>query len=265
MSPSIVPQNRLKRTLREGRAASGTMIAEIRQPSVMQVAANAGLDFVIVDNEHGAFNIETVCDLSRAARRVGVTPVVRVPEGSYAHVVQPLDAGAQGIMVPRVTEPPQVEEILRMMKYPPLGHRGSVVARGHTDLKAGSIVDVMRDANEESMLVVQIETRQALERIEEILGIDGVDVALVGPTDLSVALGIAGRMTDPLLVSSIASLVEACGRHGVYPAVHMNDLALASHWAAKGMKLVSFNSEIGVLTSALAAAVAAIGAAGGRE
>jgi len=240
------------------------MIIEIRQPSVMQMLANAGLDFAIIDNEHGTFNIETISDLSRAARQLGITPVVRVPEWSYAHIVQPLDAGAQAIMAPRVTEPQQVKEILQMMKYPPLGRRGSVVARGHTDLKAGSIVDAMKDANEESMLIVQIETKQALERVDDILSIQGVDAALIGPIDLSVALGIAGKLTDPLLVSSISSVIEACKRHSVYPAIHMNDLTLASHWATKGMRIVSFNSEVGMLTNAVTGAVASIGSAMGR-
>jgi 2-keto-3-deoxy-L-rhamnonate aldolase RhmA len=264
MAPSIIPQNRLKHLLREGKSAIGTMLVEVRQVSVMQMLANAGLDFVIIDNEHGAFNIETISNLSRAARQVGVTPVVRVPEWSYAHIVQPLDSGAQAIMAPRITEPGQVKEILQMIKYPPLGRRGSVVARGHTDLKSGSIVDVMKDANEESMLVVQIETRQALENIEQILAVPGVDCALVGPTDLSVALGIPGKMTDPILVSAITSVVDACRRANVYPAIHMNDLTLASHWASKGMKLVSFNSEVGMLTQAATGAVASIAAAMGR-
>jgi 2-keto-3-deoxy-L-rhamnonate aldolase RhmA len=264
MTTSIVPQNRLKRLLREGRSAIGTMLVEVRQASMMQMFSNAGLDFVIIDNEHGAFNIETISNLSRAARQVGVTPVVRVPEWSYAHIVQPLDSGAQAIMAPRITESGQVREIVQMMKYPPVGRRGSVVARGHTDLKSGSVVDVMKDANEESMLVVQIETRQALEGIDQILAVPGVDVALVGPTDLSVAMGIPGKMTDPILVAAITSAIEACRRAKVYPAIHMNDLTLASHWASKGMKLVSFNSEVGMLTQAATGAVASIAAAMGR-
>jgi 2-keto-3-deoxy-L-rhamnonate aldolase RhmA len=264
MAPSLIPQNRLKRLLHEGKSAIGTMLAEVRQASVMQVLSNAGLDFVIIDNEHGGFNIETISNLSRAARQVGVTPVVRVPEWSYAHVTQPLDCGAQAIMAPRITEPGQVRDILQMMKYPPLGMRGSVVARGHTDLKSGSVVDVMNDANEESMLIVQIETRQALEGVDQILAIPGVDAALVGPTDLSVALGIPGKMTDPILVAAITSVIEACRRAKVFPAIQMNDLTLASHWASKGMRLVSFNSEIGMLTQAATGAVASIAGAMGR-
>lgn len=264
MATSIIPENRLKKQLREGKSVIGTMLVEIRQPSIMQVLANACLDFVIIDNEHGAFTIETISDLCRSARKLGVTPIVRVPEWSYAHVTQPMDSGAQAIMAPRITDPQQVVEIVQMIKYPPAGRRGSVVARGHTDLKGGSIVDVMRDANEESMLVVQIETRQALERIDEILSVQGVDVAFVGPTDLSVSLGIAGKMTDPVLVSAITRVLESCQRHNVTPAIQMNDLTLAAHWAAKGMKLVSFNSEIGILTQGASGAVATINGSMGK-
>jgi len=264
MPPSIIPQNRLKHLLREGKSAIGTMLVEVRQASVMQVLSNAGLDFVIIDNEHGAFNIETIASLSQAARQVGVTPIVRVPEWSYAHITQPLDSGAQGIMAPRITEPGQVQEIIQMMKYPPVGKRGTVVGRGHTELKTGSVVEMMSDANEESMLIVQIETRQALETVDQILAVRGVDAAFVGPMDLSVALGIPGKMTDPILVAAITSVIEACSLAKVIPAIQMNDLTLASHWASKGMKLISFNSEIGMLTQAATGAVASIAGAMGR-
>jgi 2-keto-3-deoxy-L-rhamnonate aldolase RhmA len=234
------------------------MLVEVRQASVMQMFANAGLDFVLIDNEHGGFNIETISDLSRFARKVGLTPIVRIPEWSYAHITQPLDQGAQGLMVPRITEAGQVREILQMMKYPPLGRRGSVVARGHTDLKSGPVSDAMKVANEESFLVVQIETKQALENIDSILSVPGVDAALVGPTDLSVSLGIAGKMTDPVLVAAIEKTMEACLRHKVYSAIHMNDLELAAQWGKKGMRMVSFNSEVGLLAQAACQAVTTI-------
>src|SRR6185503_10151161 len=101
-------------------------VVEFRQPAVMTLLANAGLDFVLIDNEHGPFSIETIADLSRAARGAGITPIVRVPELTYAHVVQPLDAGAQGIMLPRVTNRDQVELCVACMKYVPQGRRGAV-------------------------------------------------------------------------------------------------------------------------------------------
>jgi len=105
---AIVPQNRLRAKLAEGRTVVGTMLVEIRQPSVMDLLANAGLDFVLIDSEHGPFSIGTIADLSRAGRSAGVTPIVRIPELTYSHITQPLDAGAQGIMLPRVTGPEQI-------------------------------------------------------------------------------------------------------------------------------------------------------------
>lgn len=108
MSTSIIPPNRIKQALQAGQAVAGTMVVEIRQPAVMQLLANAGFDFVIIDNEHGAFNLETIADLSRTAIYVGLTPLVRIPDLTYPYVAQTLDAGAQGIMAPRITEPEQV-------------------------------------------------------------------------------------------------------------------------------------------------------------
>lgn len=250
MDTQIIPPNKMKQALAEGKTVFGTMVVEIRQPSVMQLLANAGFDFVIIDNEHGQFTIETIADLSRAARLVGVTPIVRVPEIAYAAITQPLDGGAQGIMIPRVTERHQVEEAVQMMKYPPLGRRGSVTGRGHTDFRSGAIDEMTVAANRESSLIVQIETRQALEHIDEILSVAGVDAALVGPTDLSVALGVPGEMDSPELTRSIEFTLTACGKHRVVPALHMNDLSLAAAWAKRGMRIISFSAETSLMMRA---------------
>ena len=121
---SIIAPNRMKQALQAGQAVVGTMLTEIRQPAVMQLLANAGFDFVIIDNEHGPFNIETIADLSRTAKYVGLTPVVRVPDLAYPYLAQALDSGAQGIMLPRVTNVEQIREAVQIMKYPPQGRRG---------------------------------------------------------------------------------------------------------------------------------------------
>ena len=255
---SIIPENGLKRKLAAGGSAVGTMLVELRQPSVMQVLANAGLDFVIIDTEHGPLGIETIADLSRAARAAGVTPIVRVPDLQYAYVAPALDAGAQGIMLPRVTEPGQVREVLQMMKYPPLGRRGSVLARGHTAFKGGSLADALAEGNAESMLIVQIETKPALDRADEILGIPGVDVGFVGPTDLSVALGVPGQVGHASIVSAIETVTGICEGHGVYPAVQMNDLPSAVAWAGRRIRLLSYSSEISILGGAAADITTAI-------
>ena len=258
MTPSIVPPNRLRTRLAEGATVVGTMLVELRQPSVMTMLANAGLDFVLIDNEHGPFSIDAIADLSRAARDAGVTPIVRVPELTYAHVVQPLDAGAQGIMLPRVTAPEQVELCVACMKYLPEGRRGAVLARGHTGFRGGPLADTLAQMNRETFLIVQIETGEAVNRLDELLAVPGVDAALIGPTDLSVALGVAGQMDHPKLVEAIERTMAACGRHGVLPAIHTNDVAMTTAWARRGMRLVSNNSEVGLLMAGVRSAVTAI-------
>lgn len=258
MSNLPVPPNRLRASLQAGQLCVGTMLVDVRQPSIMSILANAGFDFVLIDNEHGQFGIETIADLSRAARSEGVTPIVRVPELTYTAVAQSLDGGGQGIMLPRVTAAEQVRECLRYMKYAPEGKRGAVLARTHTAFRTGPLLETLAALNRESFLVVQVETAEAVERLDEILPIPGVDAALVGPTDLSVSLGVGGQMEHPVLVEAIERTLAACTRHGVVPAIHTNDTALTAAWARRGMRMVSINSEVGLLTWAGRQAVAAI-------
>lgn len=258
MTAVPVPPNRVKARLAGGDLCVGTMLVEIRQPAIMTVLANAGLDFVLVDNEHGPFPVDTVAELCRAARSEGITAIVRIPELTYARVSQALDGGAQGIMLPRVTTRAQVEECVRFMKYPPEGRRGAVLGRGHTAFKAGPLVETLAAMNRETMLVVQIETREAVEALDDLLSVPGVDAALVGPTDLSLALGVGGEMDHPTLVSAIEATMAACASHGVAPAIHTNDTAMSAAWARRGMQLVSINNEIGLLTAAARGAATTI-------
>jgi 2-keto-3-deoxy-L-rhamnonate aldolase RhmA len=258
MTALPVPANRTRARLAAGELCVGTMLVEIRQPGIMTMLANGGFDFVLVDNEHGPFAIDTIAELCRAARSEGVTPIVRIPELTYAHVAQSLDGGAQGIMLPRVTERAQVEECVRYMKYAPEGRRGAVLARGHTAFKMGPLVETLAAMNRETMLVVQVETREAVERLDDLLSVPGVDAALIGPTDLSLSLGVGGQMEHPTLVGAIEATLAACARHKVVPAIHTNDVGMSAAWARRGMRLVSINSEVGLLTAGARSAVTTI-------
>lgn len=265
MPSSIVPQNLLKDRLRKNQTAVGTMVVEFRQPSLMQILANAGFHFVIIDTEHGPFSIEAIAELSRAAVAAGVTPIVRVPEITYTAITQPLDAGAQGIMIPRVTDPSQVREACSIMKYTPEGRRGSVLARAHTRFQSGSVVEAMAAMNRETMLVVQVETREAVDRLDELLSVDGVNAALIGPNDLSIALGCPGDATADAMVAAIRRTIQVCRKRGITPAIHINDLGQASRWAAEGMTMVSFNSEVGLMMQSGRDAISALTASIGER
>lgn len=247
---SIIPPNRLKSRLASGQLAVGTMLAEIRQPSVMQMLVNAGLDWVILDNEHGVFSDHNLADLARTARWLGLTPIVRVPALTYEQICHALDGGAQGVMLPRIRTADEVRFAVSCAKYPPEGARGSAMGRGHTDFKAGDVVAMMRDANAESFVIVQIETREALENLEAILAVPGVDCALIGPNDLAIALGVAGQMRSPVLDEAINRTLAACTERGIVPAIHTNDVALTGEWAKRGMRLVSISSEVGFMMKA---------------
>jgi 2-dehydro-3-deoxyglucarate aldolase/4-hydroxy-2-oxoheptanedioate aldolase len=257
LEPAI-PPNRLKRLLQEGRRATGTFVVEFRQPAVMQLLANAGFDFVFIDNEHGAFSMEAVAELSRAAVWLGVTPVVRVPDLTYPYIAQTLDVGAQGLMIPRVTNAQQVREVVRQMRYPPLGARGSALERGFTQFRSRPVLEVIESVHAETILVVQIETTQALDCLDEILAVPGVDAALIGPNDLAIALGVPGQMEHPALVEAIAQTIEACQRNNVCPAIHLGDPKLAAAWAGRGMRMISTGSEVSFIQRAGREALAAI-------
>jgi 2-dehydro-3-deoxyglucarate aldolase/4-hydroxy-2-oxoheptanedioate aldolase len=224
---------------------------------------NAGFDFVIIDNEHGAFGIESIADLSRMARILGLTPIVRVPDLAYPYVAQSLDAGAQGIMLPRVTHPDQVHQVLEIMKYPPQGKRGTAMSRGQTDFRSGPLLENMAHANAHSLLMVQIETAEAVQHLDEIVAIEGVDSLFIGPTDLSISLGVAGQLEAPELVSAIERVLERSKAHGVATAIQANDLNFARRWVERGMEIISYSSEIGLLAAAASAGIHAIRAARG--
>ncbi len=255
---SIIPPNRLRARLAEGHLAVGTMIAEIRQPSVIQALVNAGFDWAIIDNEHGVFSNESIAELSRTGRWLGLTPIVRVAALTYELITQALDGGAQGVMLPRVTSPDEVRAAIGAVKYPPVGRRGSASGRGHTEFKSGDVGQMMADSNRETFVIVQIETREAIDRVDEIVAVPGVDAALIGPNDLAIALGVTGKMRDPVLISAIEKTMAACARHGVHPAIHTNDVALTADWGRRGMRLVSISSEMGFLQRAAKDAVDAI-------
>lgn len=262
---TIIASNPVKQLLKNNQFAVGTMVVEIRQPMVMQLLANAGFDFIIIDNEHGPFTIETIADLTRAAQQVGLAPIVRVPEITYPYIAQSLDAGAQGIMIPRVTGPEQVRQAISMMKYPPQGRRGSAQTRGYTRFQSGAVSQVMAEANRQTMLVVQIETSEALENIEAIVSVPGVDATLIGPTDLSIALGVPGQFDNPVMEAAIEKTILMSLQHGVIPALHINNLDLAAKWAKHGMRMLSYSAEIGLMMQGGKTAVAAIRTAFDRQ
>jgi 2-keto-3-deoxy-L-rhamnonate aldolase RhmA len=142
-----------------------------------------------------------------------------------------------------------------------VGKRGAAMSRGQTDFRSGPLGENLAHANDNSMLMVQVETAEAVQYLDEIVTIAGVDVLFVGPTDLSISLGVPGQPEAPTVIEAIERVIARCKANGVATAIQANDLAYAKRWVEEGMEIISYSSEIGLLTAAASAGIQQIRAA----
>jgi 4-hydroxy-2-oxoheptanedioate aldolase len=239
--------NRVKRALKEGKSVFGCSCLQFRSPDVIRALVAAGLDWAFLDSEHGAFDLETLHDLMRVAVREGFCPIVRVADLQYPLVARALDAGAQGILLPRVESPELLAQAISWTRYPPMGVRGYGLSAAHLEFENVSMPDAIAHFNENVMVVLQIETRKALERLDELLSVPNIDAVLIGPADLSIALGIPGQFDHPDFVKAVETIRDNCARRGIAPGLHLRSLPMARRWRNQGLRFLSCNSDIGYL------------------
>ncbi len=236
--------NSTKRTLKAGGAAIGTMITFTRSPAIARMAATAGFQWVVMDTEHGAFSTETQTDFCLVARGAGITPVIRVPGTLPTQLALPLDFGAQGLMIPDIEDRAEVEHIVRETKYAPQGMRGLQARNAHTDFARGRPDETLPAVNEETLILIQIESGRAVECIDELVSVPGIDAAFVGPNDLSQSLGVPGQVNHPLVKEAIHKVIAACQRHGVAPGLHCYDVENACYWLGEGIRLMLYCNDV---------------------
>lgn len=239
--------NSLRTRLQAGQPVIGTMIQEVNSPFIVHALANAGFDFVYVDMEHGRFGLESAVDLIQTIRLSNMVPLVRVPDNQYFWIARLMDAGAQGVMIPRVETRQQAEAAVQSVRYPPVGQRGLAVARGHNDYGRQDPLAFSEEANRENLLIIQIESKSAAENVDKIISVPGVDVALIGPGDLSLSLGIPTKMDHPLMVEAVEKVVASCKQHKVIAGLHVGDLKAIKHWSQNGILLLSGSSDLDIL------------------
>ena len=242
--------NRVKKLLKEGETAYGTMVVDWRSPGIAQILAVAGFDFMFIDMEHSPFSTETMADMIRAARLSGIVPLVRTSDDAYFLISRALDAGAQGVMVPRVESAGQAEEIVRCAKYPPEGRRGCALSMAHTDYGAIGRNEYMSRANEELLLILQIESRRAVESIDEIADVGGFDAFFLGPNDLSLSYGLPGETTHPTVVNAMERVLSTALERGFYCGIHLGDAEALIRWREKGMRIITYSTDISMVRDA---------------
>ena len=206
----------MKRKLRAGKPSIGTWIS-VGHPDVAMYLADLGFDWLVCDMEHGPYGPETYHFMVQAMlyNRDRCMPMARVPWTDLIWAKKAMDTGATGLVLPRVETAEMAEEAIRIMKYPPMGERGA-----GPRLAAFKDPDYFATANEETLVVVMIETDRGLENIDEIFSVEGVDACFVGPSDFTLDMGIHRQFTHPRFIAALDRIIEAGEEHGVAPGMH---------------------------------------------
>lgn len=239
--------NLTKSRLANNEVVFGVALQQYRSTEIPRLLAAVGFDYLFIDAEHGGFSLETVQDLVVASNQSGITPFVRVGEMLYSHVTRVLDVGAQGIIFPRVESASLLKEAISWMKYPPQGTRGFGFMAPQLDYEQCTMPEIMDHLNAQTTVIVQFETTLSIERCDELLTVPGIDVAMVGPTDLSISLGVPGEFDHPKILEAINVFIAACERHKVVPGIHCRDYHMAMPWLRRGMRFLGCGSEHGMM------------------
>jgi 2-keto-3-deoxy-L-rhamnonate aldolase RhmA len=179
----------------------------------------------------------------QAARVADIVPLVRVPQAEYAYVARALDAGAQGIIVPRVNTAEMARQLVSWVRYPPEGVRGFACNTAQTDGDTILAEEFVAAANRNTLLVIQIERREAIANLEDILAVDGVDVACLGFLDLTVDMGIPGQLEHPSAVGAVRRLIDVANELGIAPGIISADMDVVDEWMSRGMRFVSYATD----------------------
>ncbi|MHB1001613.1 MAG: HpcH/HpaI aldolase family protein [Armatimonadota bacterium] len=224
-------------------------ILDSRSPAVIEAYHAAGYDMVLIDREHSALNEETIADLVRVARCLGFPVMVRVAEDCYHELNRTLDQGPDGIFVPRIRSREQVEKLVQMVKYKPLGMRGLAGSSCPIGKYSGwtSPVEQIEAVNRNTVVGIQIETVEALNNLDDILSVEGVDMAVVGNDDLSIGMGIPGQTNSPEYIAAVERIFEACRRHNVLPGIAVGGPESTIYWVNKGAKVIWYTCDIYML------------------
>jgi 4-hydroxy-2-oxoheptanedioate aldolase len=226
--------------LRAGKPAIGGWLS-IPSSITAEAMAHQGFDWLVVDTQHGAIDFTTAFPMIQAISTTETMPFVRVPWNEPSIIMKYLDAGAYGIVVPMIETKADAEAAVWAMRYPPAGMRSSGPFRA--TMYAGP--DYQDHANEELLLAVMIETPKALENLDEIASVPGIDALYIGPSDLSQALGLGPRYNadNPKHAETVTRIREACERHGKIPGVHTNGNVLTNRYIKEGFKMVMLTAD----------------------
>jgi 2-keto-3-deoxy-L-rhamnonate aldolase RhmA len=240
----------LKERLRSGEICTGTFLLFLSGGDVVQFFAGVGFDFLIIDMEHGSLDVSRAREMILVARACGVAPIVRVSEAQYSLVTRALDAGAEGILMPRVETRKQCQDLVRFARYAPQGERGVTTFGGHNDYSpVADVPGFLAERSRNILLIVQIETRAGLDNRNEILSEPGIDGCLVGTGDLSLSLGHAGQVSHPDVIDAAEEVFATCREKNLIWTIPIRHPDETARWQAAGMNMLTLTTDGGLLTA----------------
>ncbi len=216
---------------------------ETQSPELVEALGLAGFEIAIIDCEHSALSGEQVGHLIRAATVAGVAPLVRVRENDPGRILEALDLGAVGLHIPQIATANDAERAVRAVRFAPRGERGfnPFVRAG----RYGSlpVEELRREAADDTLIVLHIEAQGALREIDGILSVDGVDVAFLGPYDLSQTLGVPGEVTHPSVLEALRSIVRSARERGVTVGCFAKNPDEAALWLGEGVRYLAYSVD----------------------
>lgn len=248
-----MPKNHFKAALARGERQLG-MWMSIPDTGVAELLAGSGLDWIVIDNEHAAIDAVSSLPLMQAMGGYAVTPVLRPAWNNFVEIKKMLDCGAQTILVPYIQNADEAEQAVRALRYPPEGIRG--VAGITRASRFGAVENYIAKANAEMCLLAQVETVEALENLDQILAVPGVDGVFIGPADLGASMGYPGQSGHPEVRAAILDATRRIRAAGVAPGILSMDRAFLAEVEDAGALFIAVDVDAGLLRQAVRARLA---------
>jgi 4-hydroxy-2-oxoheptanedioate aldolase len=248
-----IVRNIVKEKLARDEVVASMTIRLTRGIEIARMAKTAGFDMIYIDLEHSTMTLDATGQICLAALSAGIAPMVRVPANTSEYIQRVLDGGALGIVAPGIRSAEEARAVVRAAKYAPQGERGSGGALPHLEYRSFPAAEANAAVNDATMVIVQFESAEALERADEIVAVEGVDMVLLGVNDMLSSLGLAGQYEHPRVRDAYARTIAACRKHGKH--VGVGGLAtkpkLVAEFVAMGARMVSTGTDIQFLQAAM--------------
>ena len=229
----------------------GAMVFEFFSPGIPIILKNSGCEFIIFDMEHGGLSLEQFKTLATISSSNNIYPLIRIPEVSYNFIARALDLGAVGIMAPMVNSAEEAIKIVKSSKYPPDGIRGAGFGFAHDNYQNENPLSYINKSNKELINIIQIESKLALENVEEIASIEGVDCLWVGHFDLTNFLGIPGDFNSPIYLKAINKIVDVAKSNKKSLGIMVNNKDEMQMYNSLGFNMIAVGTEMNILSRAI--------------